>query len=270
MGGYESKRYNVLNTDGSFYEVESQTTQNEAIKSVYDRLDTISDPVGYTLEITRKIKIKNHELRVKYNKRINLNKLVFSPLVMTDLSEPYNPLYIYWSGVNLTKLLLNTPGNSRLIDNSVSYTSTTNYKLTHKDAIPPTKERHTDAGFDLNLVHLNKSSNGVDYYTTGVCIEPSHMMWYMLVPRSSMAKSGFEMCNGVGIIDSEYRGEIIVAVRKTRDDAVMTLPFRCVQLIPQIWYNITMKEASILSQTSREDSGGLGSKQFSEVKSVSE
>ena len=139
------------------------------------------------------------------------------------------------------------------------------YKLACPEAIAPYRKNVSDAGFDLHLVRHLKSENGVDFYTTGVILEPPPSIWYMLVARSSMAKSGYVLANGVGIIDSSYRGEVIVALRKTSENSIpIELPARMVQVIPQQWFYTGMVEKTEVSSTQRGDQGGLGSHQFSE------
>ena len=76
------------------------------------------------------------------------------------------------------------------------------------------------------------------------------------------------LANGVGIIDSGYRGEIIVALRKVNPNAPdLVLPAKVVQIIPQQWYSTAMVNVDSVGTTSRGSTGGLGSAQFSETKS---
>ena len=138
----------------------------------------------------------------------------------------------------------------------------TRYRLVDT-TLHPHKSNPTDAGFDLNLVRLVKIENGVEYYSTGVILDPPPLMWYMLVARSSMAKSGYVLANGIGIIDSGYRGEIIVALRKVNTESpAIELPARWVQVVPMQWFNTQMVQNSCVSSSVRSDTGGLGSRQF--------
>lgn len=141
----------------------------------------------------------------------------------------------------------------------------TNYKLVSVDAIPPTKNNNTDAGFDLWLTRLIKTNDAktVFYYGTGVSIEPPPDFWYMLVVRSSTVKLGYCMANGVGIIDTDYRGEIIVALHKTDAAAAdLQLPCKAVQIIAMPNIKMQMQGVESLAETIRSDQGGLGSRQF--------
>ncbi len=190
---------------------------------------------------------------------------------------------IEWSGSNLTELCVallslepsDTLDSSGALDQSLrdfceEYLTRvprgdTLYKLACPEAIAPYRKNVSDAGFDLHLVRHLKSENGVDFYTTGVILEPPPSIWYMLVARSSMAKSGYVLANGVGIIDSSYRGEVIVALRKTGENSIpIELPARMVQVIPQQWFYTGMVEKTEVSSTQRGDQGGLGSHQFVE------
>ncbi len=141
----------------------------------------------------------------------------------------------------------------------------TSYKLVSADAVPPTKNNQSDAGFDLCLTRLIKTNENktILYYGTGISIEPPPDFWYMLVVRSSTVKLGYCMANGVGIIDTDYRGEIIVALHKT--DALapdLELPCKAVQIIAMPNIKMQMQQSESLAETLRSDQGGLGSRQF--------
>lgn len=238
----------------------------------WEETNKIEDKVEYTLRLLNEYFIdvvqnslsNDMELYCLFDEKCNVDKLVGPPVI--------KDIYLVWSNANLVTLINMIADNAKLpkyLKGMVErYLDTvgcnhTLYKLTIPEAVPPKRNNVTDAGFDLTLVKLLKSEGGVDYFTTGVILEPPARMWYMLVPRSSMAKSGYTLANGVGIIDSGYRGEIIVALRKVNSDAPsISLPARWVQVIPQQWYSGKMINSSLLSQTIRGDNGGLGSAQF--------
>lgn len=177
--------------------------------------------------------------------------------------------YFIWRGEGLVQLF------SQLLEytdnDSIKFVQTvldshavgdTHYSLVDS-TIHPVKSNSTDAGVDLHLVKFIKSENGVEYYSTGVVLDPPPLMWYMLVGRSSMTKSGYVIANGVGIIDSGYRGEVIVALRKVDPNAPeIVLPAKWVQVVPMQWYSGKMVYSSSVSDSVRGDTGGLGSGQF--------
>lgn len=152
-------------------------------------------------------------------------------------------------------------------------TQTLKYVLCHDDAMPPTRAHKYDTGFDVNLVKIVKEypDVGVTLYSTGVKVQCPPGFYIDLVPRSSMSKTGYMLANSVGIIDQNYTGEILAAIKKinTSDDIEnkIHLPCKMVQLVPRQWhYMETEQVVSIEARsayapygaTSRGD-GGFGS-----------
>ena len=83
--------------------------------------------------------------------------------------------------------------------------------------------------------------------------------YFELVPRSSISKTGYSLANNIGIIDQNYRGEIIVALRKNDEKADdLILPCKIAQLIPKQWFNMVFEEDVNITETVR-DTGGFGS-----------
>lgn len=63
----------------------------------------------------------------------------------------------------------------------------------------------------VNLVATGKSHDGANWvYNTGLAIEIPEGYVGLLFPRSSVSKTKMLMRNCVGVIDSGYRGEIVV------------------------------------------------------------
>jgi dUTP pyrophosphatase len=80
----------------------------------------------------------------------------------------------------------------------------------------------------------------------------------ILAVRSSMGCQGLSLANGIGVIDSDYRGELFVALHNTRDERLtITHGERIAQclLIPAI--RASFLEGTV-SETIRGE-GGLGS-----------
>lgn len=142
-------------------------------------------------------------------------------------------------------------------------TSVTNCILKYVQTIPdaPALEKTfaTDAGYDLSIVKLVNRIGNVYFYDTGIAVEPSVGYHCEIVGRSSIAKTGYTLANSIGIIDSSYRGSIIVALLKHDPDALdLELPKRIVQLIPRrTEYAIPIKVTE-LHPTFRSN-GGFGS-----------
>ena len=180
---------------------------------------------------------------------------------------------IVWSGINATDFLAslyNKNSALKLEENYLKFLKMANpspmeglptfkWCKTVSDAVPPSKTRFSDSGFDLTLVRLAKSKDNVFFYDTGIQIEPPNGYYFDLVARSSVSKLGWTLANNIGIIDSSYRGSIMAAFVKTRDNAdPIQLPNRLVQIIPRKLILMDFEETSDMSRTQR-GAGGFGS-----------
>jgi dUTP pyrophosphatase len=54
-------------------------------------------------------------------------------------------------------------------------------------------------------------------------LETNKFTSYILVPRSSISKTNFQMANSIGIIDAGYRGNILAKVRNIKSNEVQIL-----------------------------------------------
>ncbi len=102
---------------------------------------------------------------------------------------------------------------------------------------------------------------------TGIAIElPQPEIVALVFPRSGLAsKHGISLSNAVGVIDSDYRGEIICLVRNDDDtDFTVNPGDRIAQLGFFPIYKICWEEVAELNNTSR-GSGGFGSTGLSQV-----
>lgn len=151
-----------------------------------------------------------------------------------------------------------------------------NIKLTHPQAVFPTKAHENDVGFDLTLIAKDsKISEMTTMFDTGVCVLPpdnvitynrdDNLYYVEIVPRSSLVKSGYMLTNSVGIIDPDYEGNIKVVLTKIDSSMPdLTLPFKGVQMIIRRFYNETIlqqvhdKPISRRTMSDRGD-GGFGS-----------
>jgi len=90
-------------------------------------------------------------------------------------------------------------------------------------------------------------------------IETNEYESYMLIPRSSISKTCFQMANSFGLIDAGYRGNIMAKVRSfepTSDAIMMTGSY--FQIIAHDLKPIKVNIVSDLKMTTRND-GGFGS-----------
>ena len=87
-------------------------------------------------------------------------------------------------------------------------------RFTHPHAEPPTRAHPTDAGLDLAASETTHIAPGVvTLVPTGVAVAIPEGHVGLLAARSSLAvKKAMTLANGVGIIDSDYRGEIKIPI----------------------------------------------------------
>jgi deoxyuridine 5'-triphosphate nucleotidohydrolase len=127
------------------------------------------------------------------------------------------------------------------------------------NAVPPTKSSVSDSGFDLTLIERANRVGSVEFFRTGLKIQPAFGWYFDLVPRSSISKSGYMLANGVGVIDRGYTGEILVPLFKSDPAAAdLVLPCRLVQIIPRPIIHAEIVEVTSFDETSR-STGGFGS-----------
>lgn len=138
-------------------------------------------------------------------------------------------------------------------------------KLNDK-AVIPAYAHSTDAGLDLTVIsHEYKEEYDCDVYGTGLAIEIPEGYVGLIFPRSSNRKTNSYLTNSVGVIDSGYRGEIMISF-KNRDVSFFTdkhiRPYnvgdRVAQLIIIPYPSIKLIEVNELSDSERGE-GGHGS-----------
>lgn len=136
-------------------------------------------------------------------------------------------------------------------------------KKLHEKAVIPKYAKDGDAGLDLTAVwhvnHPNYSYNGfdLDEYGTGLAVEIPQGYVGLLFPRSSLSKKEQILANHVGVIDSGYRGEIVMKFRSV-DYKRYDKGDRIGQLIIMPYPQVEFEEVEELSETDR-GSGGFGS-----------
>jgi dUTP pyrophosphatase len=132
-----------------------------------------------------------------------------------------------------------------------------------ESAVIPNKTNLNDVGFDLTLIDLKKINEvGVEFYGTGLKIEPPKGYYFEIVPRSSITKTGYILANSLGVIDPDYRGELLVPLTKLNclgnSNLTIDLPARLCQLILRKHPSCVFLEKEKLSDTIRGE-GGFGS-----------
>ena len=86
------------------------------------------------------------------------------------------------------------------------------FKKLDPRAIIPKRATKGSVGLDLTFIDY-KSIGSIIYLNTGLAVQPPSGFYFEIHARSSLHKKGWMLANSVGIIDPDYRGELIVAVR---------------------------------------------------------
>ena len=125
-----------------------------------------------------------------------------------------------------------------------------------------------------NHGHFHDGDAGIDLFVTedqiieagetarihlGICCENAENKPYLLMPRSSIAKTPLRLCNSIGLIDGGYRGEIMAAVDNIKDeDYKIEKGQRLFQLVAMDGSPIKFELVDKLTDTTRGE-GGFGS-----------
>ena len=128
----------------------------------------------------------------------------------------------------------------------------------HPDTVIPTYAKAGDAAMDLYATEVMKDSFGNFVYLTGVALEIPAGYVGLLFPRSSVSKTSLTLANSVGVIDSGYRGEIMLKYRYAGGNTTYRSGDRVGQLMVIPRPTIELIEVEELSTTERGE-GGFGS-----------
>ncbi len=129
-------------------------------------------------------------------------------------------------------------------------------KKLHPDAIIPKYAHEGDAGMDVYAISKKETEKYIEY-GTGLSFEVPLGYVMLVFSRSSVTNKDLMLKNSVGVLDSGYRGELVLRFNKFgKDDyevkervgQIMILPF------PQVEF----QEADELAESSRGE-GGWGS-----------
>jgi len=130
-------------------------------------------------------------------------------------------------------------------------------------AVIPSRQTAGSAGYDLYACidgDITLKSGQIRGIATGISAEISRDSALMIYPRSGIAaKHGISLANCVGVVDSDYRGEIIVPlINHGTEDFTVTDGMRIAQLVVTPVLLPEIEEAEELTGTER-GGGGFGS-----------
>lgn len=150
-----------------------------------------------------------------------------------------------------------------LLTNIVRSDNKMNIKILNDLAKIPTYGSDMAAGADLYAAIENE----VKIYPhktvkigTGIAIQLPDYVAGLIFPRSGIAsKQGLRPANTPGLIDPDYRGEVIVALHNDSEKVQVVKPGdRIAQLVCMNYYNMDFNPVDELNETKR-GNGGFGS-----------
>ncbi|MBP3323952.1 MAG: dUTP diphosphatase [Clostridia bacterium] len=136
-------------------------------------------------------------------------------------------------------------------------------KKLRENAVLPKSATKGSAGMDLyaaieNEIVLNPGERVL--IPTGFAAEIPEGTAGFIFTRSGLGiKKGIHVTNGVGVVDSDYRGEIHVGLHNLSQEAYTIAPLeRIAQMIIMPYFAVDVIEAEALDETDR-GAGGFGS-----------
>lgn len=129
------------------------------------------------------------------------------------------------------------------------------FKKLNKDAVLPKIANKGDAGADLTAItRIWDSASRTFLYGTGLAVKIPDGHVGLIFPRSSIYKQQQSFCNAVGVIDSQYTGELQFRLRPT-SESILTYNYnvgeRVGQLVIVPYVEIEAEEVDELVQTER-------------------
>lgn len=145
----------------------------------------------------------------------------------------------------------------------LSNTFMVNVKKLRDDAIIPTQGSKYAAGYDLYAAidaPITIKSEETIKIRTGLAFELPEGFFAGIFARSGLAtKQGLRPANCVGVVDCDYRGEVIVAIHNDSNRNTVIAPGdRIAQMILLPYQSMEFTEVNDLNETDRGD-GGFGS-----------
>lgn len=129
-------------------------------------------------------------------------------------------------------------------------------KKIHPDAVIPKYAKEGDAAMDVVAVGVEVNDKFIEY-KTGLVLEVPVGYACFIFPRSSVTKEDLMLKNSVGVLDSGYRGELVLRFQKL-GEKIYSVGDRVGQIMIIPYPYVTVKEVKELSESER-GTGGFGS-----------
>ena len=110
----------------------------------------------------------------------------------------------------------------------------------------PTYAKDGDAGMDVIATSIISDTPTQITYGLGIALEIPNGFVGLVFPRSSIRKTGLQLSNSVGVIDSGYRGELQATFNKLFGGEGMYDEMKVNQMQPNDYYKIGDRVAQIM------------------------
>jgi dUTP pyrophosphatase len=127
-------------------------------------------------------------------------------------------------------------------------------KKLSKDAVIPSYAKIGDAALDLTAVSISYTDNYIEY-GTGLAIEIPEGFGGFIFPRSSISNYDLSLCNSIGVVDSNYRGELKLRFKTVYNQKIYRIGDRIGQLVVLPVPKIELELTGELNDSVRGSSG---------------
>lgn len=116
-----------------------------------------------------------------------------------------------------------------------------------------------DSGLDIPMQSSILIPAGAKSFKVNLGYKGNQNHGYMLVPRSSLAKTGIRLANSIGIVDKNYRGDVCAMVDNVFDTEVLLQEGCCYFQIVSFCGKLPGYQVGEVSTETSRGEGGFGS-----------
>jgi len=120
-------------------------------------------------------------------------------------------------------------------------------------------KKNEDTGLDIPMQSSILIPSGVKSFKVNLSYKGKQTHGYMLVPRSSLAKTGIRLANSIGIVDKNYRGDVCVIIDNISDNEVLLQEGCCYFQIVSFCGKLPGYQIGEVSEETTRGIGGFGS-----------
>jgi dUTP pyrophosphatase len=113
-------------------------------------------------------------------------------------------------------------------------------------AVIPSYAKDGDAGMDVIATSIISDTPTQITYGLGIALEIPKGFVGLVFPRSSIRKTGLQLSNSVGVIDSGYRGELQATFNKLFGGEAMYDEMKVKEIQPNDFYKVGDRVAQIM------------------------